>query len=136
MTTTKPRAEVNPRANSCKISRKPRLGKAKRNYYTRLPRSGKPLPLFGHILDTDQVFVICGDGALDAAHEPTFRARCKLVLPPDRSPFDYRWPVAGRHCWIVERGANRETKLQVQGALMQYGAANVWFFEMADWYIS
>ena len=132
MTTLKPRPGQNPGAALRNI----RLGKTEPSYFNKIRRSVKPLPLFGAALEGAEIFVICGDGALDAASEPAFVPRAKLVLPPSHSQFDYRWPVAGRACWIVDRGAKRELKLQVQGVLMQAGADSVSYYEMADWYIS
>lgn len=103
----------------------PRIGISGQIYLNVLSQPGKPLPPFGNVLDGEHIIVICGADAWEVLYEPIFARRSILLLPPGRSPFKYRWPVAGRECSIVDRGATAETLLQLEGALWQYGAKRV-----------
>ena len=85
---------------------------------------GRPLPPNGRrYLDSSRIpgpWVAIGPGAWDFSRRKPFPV---MVLPPDKDPFAFAWPVAGVSVLLVEWGAFDTKRLELTAlALLEVGA--------------
>jgi len=67
----------------------------------------------------DQGFVFCGPLAWEWSRHDSRR---KLALPPDSSPADFRWPVAGLALVVIDTGADDDFLRHLAHELLLAGA--------------
>ncbi len=88
--------------------------------HRQLPPFAKDFACHRHRGGTPVVFA--GPRAWDWARHDQRR---KLVMPPDRSPADFRWPVAGLEIVVLDTGANDDLLMHLAHALLLAGALKV-----------
>lgn len=96
--------------------------------------SNKPLPPFGKALHTllqqgykprNSIYLFLGKSAWEAVKR-VVKTQHALVLPPERSPFNYQWPV--QHCDVLAFDTSNTPYEQIEKvgyALLIAGALTV-----------
>jgi len=86
------------------------------------------LPPFGKRLDANsrEIWVYFGTEAWNAARYRNKRKLPVLLLPPDRDPQNFRWPVAGKEVLLIQQGQHDILKIpSLANLFFAYGATVV-----------
>ena len=76
--------------------------------------------------DAPEIWVYFGADAWPAAKYRAARKLPVLLLPPDRQPEQFRWPVAGKEVLMIQQGDFEVQKIPAfANLLFGYGAAVV-----------